>query len=374
MRRPSSSLEWGLMRLSELAAGRDNNFNLIRLIAAGAVVLGHSFVLSSGTVRSDPLWRLVGMEIGTVAVDVFFVISGFLVTASLLGRDSLVDFFWGRALRIFPGLWLMLLLCVFVLGVGMSTLSAAQYLADPRTYRYLLKCATLLGGVEFRLPGLFESNPYHGAVNGSLWSMPYEIKMYLGLALIWAGASLLNRRWRQRWLAAAAVLAVIAAVLHALLDGGQGGVWRNHFVWLAGMFASGAAAYLLRARIVLSTRLLFGGLALLGLGALLGGRVFLLSYLLTLPYLILYLAHVPGGRVRKFNRLGDYSYGLYIYSFPVQQLLLALLPGLSAAQLFATSASLALMLAAASWHGCERPALAHKPAMGLLTRRLWSGC
>lgn len=87
------------MRLSNFTQGKDNNFNLIRMIAALAVLVTHSFALAIGTQDAEPFRQSLGMTMGAIAVDVFFVTSGFLVTASLLTRQNTIEFIWARALE-----------------------------------------------------------------------------------------------------------------------------------------------------------------------------------------------------------------------------------------------------------------------------------
>ncbi len=101
------------MRLSNFTDGRDNNFSLIRIIAAFAVLITHSFALAIGTGEAEPFQKFLGMTMGTIAVDIFFITSGFLVTSSLLTRQSVIEFVWARVLRIYPALLVMLCLTVF---------------------------------------------------------------------------------------------------------------------------------------------------------------------------------------------------------------------------------------------------------------------
>ena len=180
------------MKLSNFTQGRDNNFNLIRIVAALAVLITHSFALAMGTSDAEPFRQSLGITMGEIAVDIFFIASGFLVTASLLTRQSVIEFVWARVLRIFPALLIMLILTVFGLGVFFTSLSFPSYISDSKTYIYLLKCATLIRGVDFTLPGVFDENPYNNMVNGSLWTMPYEIKMYVILLLIFVVSRVIN--------------------------------------------------------------------------------------------------------------------------------------------------------------------------------------
>ena len=123
------------MKLSDFTQGRDNNFNLIRIVAALAVLVTHSFALTVGSGNAEPLRASLGMTMGSIAVDVFFIASGFLVTASLLNRQSAIDFIWARVLRIFPALSVMLFLTVFGLGAFFTSLPAPSYFANPGTDR-----------------------------------------------------------------------------------------------------------------------------------------------------------------------------------------------------------------------------------------------
>ena len=173
------------MRLSDYAVGRDNNFNLIRLLAALSVIFSHSIAVLGLPGNCEVFFDRLGLSAGEMAVDVFFVASGFLVTGSLVNRGSLIAFLWARTLRIYPALWVMLALTVFVLAPALTTLPVADYLRAPGTYEYFWKCATLIGGVRYSLPGVFETMPLKGEFNGSLWTLPIELRMYLYLAAGW---------------------------------------------------------------------------------------------------------------------------------------------------------------------------------------------
>lgn len=352
------------MFLADLMHGRDNNFNLLRIVAASAVLVTHSFALSAGSGEAEPLRASLGLTMGTMAVDAFFVTSGFLVTASLLGRSGVLEYAWARVLRIFPALLVMLLLTVFVLGPAFTTEPLSAYFASGTTYKYLVKCATLVFGVTYALPGVFETNPWKGAVNGSLWSMPYEIRMYILLALAWIVTRALGRGEPKRTYGVVLALAALSSLMLVLAwQPGEGA-----FLKLFYMFAAGAAMHAWRQRIVMSHWAFAAGVAALLTGAFLGPTAFQCAYALVAPYVLMYLVYVPGGAVRRFNALGDYSYGVYIYAFPIQQGLLASLPGLGLAALIGLSGALTLACAWASWHFIERRALDAKAEVVQRTR------
>lgn len=345
--------------LSQACRGRDNNLNLIRFLAASAVLVSHSIVLVTGDPDREPLRRLFEMTPGTIAVDVFFVVSGFLVTNSLLKRQSLWEFARARLLRIWPALLVMCALLVFVLGPLCTSLSLSAYLGAAGTWTWLARCATLIAGVEYELPGVFTHNPYPEAVNGSLWTLPLEVRMYALLALLWLGTGLLFRDRLQRFRTGAVVAALAGTAL--LLGRHAFGMGVSHSLRLAALFFTGSAYCVLAGRIAL--RPWAGPLALLGIvGAGLSGSnaLFLPVYVLLLPYAVLWLAYVPRGFVRGFNRFGDYSYGMYIYAFPVQQCAVFLLPSIGIGAMVLVSMAVTLLLAIASWHLIEKTALARK--------------
>lgn len=347
--------------LSHYTQGRDNNFNLLRLVAASLVLMTHSFVLSTGRHETEPLWTSLGITWGSIAVDVFFVTSGFLVTGSLLYRRSLREFLAARMLRIYPALWVALGLTVVVVGLFFSTLDFGAFLSEKLTWKYLVRNATLLTNIVYVLPGAFADVPFKNAVNGSLWTMPEEVKMYLTLAGLWVLARL-ARVNPARWVAVACIALAMAGVAGSTILFAQGVSTMDFtLVGLGAMFFAGAALRILQDRVVVSHAAVIGlFIALLVFATLEHTTAFGVLYRLATPYLVLYLALVPAGRIRRFNVLGDYSYGLYIYAFPVQQALAHLWHGINPYEMMATSFIVTLLLATASWHLIEERALALK--------------
>ena len=357
------------MNLSHFVQGRDNNFNLIRIIAAVAVLVTHCFALAIGSGSAEPLRSSLGTTLGGLGVDIFFITSGFLVTGSLLTRQNAIEFFWARALRIYPALLVMVFLTVFVLGVFFTLQPLSTYFTERGTLVYLVKNSTLLAGVAYTLPGVFEAVPYKKAVNGSLWTMPYEIRMYLTLAAIWILASIAPKYRVRTFKLTVVALAAGAAVAylpgHFPLEGESG--WLQLFF----MFFVGAAFYVLKDYIPLSSP--FFVLCTIALAISSSEKhAFFVVYNLLVAYILFYLAYKPAGILRAYNRLGDYSYGVYIYAFPVQQSAAALIPGVSVAMMLAISLPISIAMAAISWHLIERRALDLKGAHADRLRRLAS--
>lgn len=355
------------MKLSSYSQGRDNNFNLIRIIAALAVLITHSFAVAIGSGDAEPFRGSLGMTMGSIAVDVFFITSGFLVTSSLLNRQSTIEFVWARVLRIFPALLAMLLLTVFALGVFFTSLPISAYLSLPMTYIYLAKGATLFMGVAYNLPGVFDSNPYKSAVNGSLWTMPHEVRMYAILTIVWIALRITPKLRLTAFQIIVVTFAFSAGIY--FLAGHFYFHSKSEFPKLFFMFFVGAAFYVLREYIVLSHWLFW--LFVIGLSVAISDKfVFFVVYVLAIGYILFYLAYVPSGVIRRYNQLGDYSYGVYIYAFPVQQAIAALIPGVSVPQMILLSAAITILLAILSWHLLEKRCLSLKAHYVKKTRKL----
>ncbi len=334
-------------RLSTLAHGRANNFQLIRLLAAVSVVLFHCYALTD-SLTAEPLWRLAPeFNFGVIGVGVFFVVSGFLVTQSWLAREDPRAFIVARVLRIYPALVAATLFSILLAGAS-STLPWGAFLFDQETLDYAWRVA-LGWRMEFKLPGAFVDNPFPEGVNGSLWTLPVELRLYVAVLL--AGLAGLIAR-RALWLC---VLTVLVTVI--VLEPGWFPIAPNNRMAreLALCFALGSAAWVVRDWIPVSLGAAAAVLALVVWNPAGLARGPLFAPLLA--YLVLVAAYHPRLQWPAFNRLGDYSYGVYVYSFPLQQLLMHHWRDLGPMALLALSLPATLAVAALSWHVLERPAL-----------------
>jgi peptidoglycan/LPS O-acetylase OafA/YrhL len=301
-----------------------------------------------------------------MAVDVFFVTSGFLVAGSLVNRGDVIAFLWARALRIYPALWAMLVLTVFALAPALTTLPLADYFASPKTHEYFVKCATLIGGVRYSLPGVFETMPLHGEFNGSLWTLPIELRLYCYLAAGWLVLALTPAIRLRAMSLAAPIAACVYLIL--ILRGRLFGAPFNAADTRIFMFLYGTTLYLWRDKVPVSPGILIAALACL-LIASVNQQAFFVVYAVCLAPLILHLAYLPKGRVRAFNDWGDCSYGVYIYAFPIQQTLAFLFPRMPLIAMIALSGAVTLGVAALSWTLIERRALKLKGDLAAATAR-----
>lgn len=344
--------------LSTYTISRDNNFNLVRFIAASLVLFSHSFALALGSRDAEPLKSVIGMTWGEIAVDVFFITSGFLITSSYFSRNNIIAFAWARMLRIYPALIVAILFCVFGVGALFTTYNLIEYLQNPQTYKYLVKNSILFFGIEYRLPGVFSDVPYKGAVNGSLWTLPYEVKMYAILAFMMVMISYVGR-WIKFISIKNTVLLVGVFSIGIHFFNHFEVVLSEMFVRLFSMFFVGAMFYVWRDKIYLSTKWILVLLSLLLVSSI-NKDIFFVIYCLTLPFLVFYASYVPSGRIRKFNNYGDYSYGMYIYAFPVQQSIAEILPNVTVQTMIGMSFFATFILSMLSWHIVEKKFLKMK--------------
>jgi peptidoglycan/LPS O-acetylase OafA/YrhL len=340
-----------------LVADDPNNFNLIRIAMALLVVWSHSFALYFGSEASEPVSRLMGgvFNAGNLAVYVFFIVSGFLITQSFDRSRSRWSYLKKRVARIYPGYMVATCVCAFlILPWYAHTVYTAGSAAKTLGWNLLLQN-------YFVDAGPFTANPYQ-ALNGSLWSIPYEFWCYLGVLFVGAAGLLSIRR---RALVVAAFAIVIAVHVWAEATGRKPG---GHFVgliigwpylWLKLLpcFMAGMLIYIYRKELPRSGWAVVGGLALMiaaGHSPLSFQDRLAVDAILFPPvvgYTTCYLAF--SRQLVEGARYGDFSYGTYLYAFPIQQLLKATM-ALGFSAFVVVSMLMSVIAGAASWHAVER--------------------
>jgi len=338
-----------------LPATRPHGFDLIRLIAAVLVIFGHAYPLT-GHVAPAAL----GNAPHTLGVKVFFVISGYLISGSWLSSPDPFRYLARRAARIMPGLIVVTLGATVVLGPVESTLPTLSYFSDPATPQYLWNIGLW---PVYELPGVFAGNPYPRAVNGSLWTIPVEVALYLAVPVMLAAWHFRS----ARPIIKIALIGLAATCFYiGLFASGPSPV-----IYGTPIFpALGLAAYFAMGLIVRLFSLGRGILAaaaagLLALVAFLfpdRGDICEGTLLVCLPVMIIWAGNAPLSWFGRVMAGADFSYGLYLFAFPTQQAVNALFGSpLTPLANVALSLPVISILAIASWYLVERPALRLRP-------------
>jgi peptidoglycan/LPS O-acetylase OafA/YrhL len=340
-----------------------NNLDAVRLSLAILVIFSHSFPLSLGYETSEPFFLLTRGQAtgGGIAVDLFFALSGFLITKSFLNSASVWTYLGKRVRRIYPGFVTAMLVCGLLIAPHVSARSPHGTAAG-RLLDFVWKTAVLR---EFGNGGAFPHNPMPGPINGSDWSISYEFWCYIGVAGLGCAGLLLRRGLVQAifWLSLAAKLSLDLtgwrpgdSVLGLIF--GYPPFWAR----LLPMYLSGVVFYLYRGYIPLSRKgaaISVVSLVLSGLLPHAWGIVFPVAG----TYLILWIAFNAMIPAQDFGKWGDFSYGTYLYAFPIQQLIVHIGDGpFNPYRLFALACPLSLLAGAASWYAIERPFLFRRRA------------
>ncbi|MCD1259527.1 acyltransferase [Paenibacillus athensensis] len=344
--------------LESVAVGRRNNYDIMRFIAAILVIYDHSYPLGAGIGGGDAIAVLTHgkWNSGALGVAIFFIISGFLITQSYERSKNIFIFAKARFLRIYPALIVAILLSAFVLGTLVTSLPTGEYLTNSQTYQYVK--ALLLYPMQWNLPGVFEGNVYKNSVNGSLWTIPFEVLCY-GIVAI---AGILGM---LRYKTFMVVLFSLTLFVYFFYDqiwpfGKQiFGLQVIDLCQLFCYFSAGMMMYIFRAYIPMNKYFAMFCVVILYLAANYGGlKEF---FIIFGSYLTLYVAYITIWKFAEFSRLGDFSYGMYIYAFPVQQAVTYYHGGSMSAPLnFLYSFFITLLLSVLSWHLIEKRALALK--------------
>jgi len=337
--------------LADVLQPERNSFGVIRLAMALAVLVSHSYFFVTGNPQNEPLVGITGHSLGEHAVQVFFFLSGVLVTQSYLKSGSVIDFFAARALRIFPGLIVCVLATALLLGPAVSAVGPVAYYADPMLWSYIVKTLALVTG-SAPLPATFQDLPAAGLVNMSLWTLKYEMLCYGVLGLAGVGGIFAPR---YRSVTIAAFAAFVAVVFIKSPSGDHEYTSLENVRYFALYFATGVLACLLKDVLVLN------GIAVAATGAvfaaLVGTAFGELACAVFLGYATLYVASFDLGLLRRMTHESDVSFGVYIYAAPIQQGLVWAFPELGPLGLTVLASMIVMPVALASWLAVEKPAL-----------------
>src|SRR5258706_3880537 len=335
------------MILSDVSKIRQrNNFDFLRFISSLFVIISHSYDLT-GHDDQELLMRVSRntYHFSSLGLICFFVISGYLVSQSLFSSSSVFNYAWKRFLRIVPALCGVILFSMLVIGPLFTTLGIAGYFLSPDTYTYLRNILFVLP-LQWELPGVFTGNPVK-AVNGSLWTLILEGRLYILIAL-------LNIVFFFKKKIILPVVFALLVIATPWFSDAFGPASPFPFYFVLYLFA-GVIAALYKKKLRYNKWLFLTALSIIILYCF-TDTVNPLTFI-AFPYLILYLAQLPS-RLHHFARYGDFSYGMFLYSFPIQQCIVHLTNGtISILLMIFLSMILTLPFAVLSWKWIESKAL-----------------
>jgi peptidoglycan/LPS O-acetylase OafA/YrhL len=305
-------------RLEE-TQGKPSGFDYLRLVLALSVICFHTILTSYGYDAQQAVllshWRPLTAGI----LPMFFALSGFLVAGSLERSKTLVTFVGLRVIRIVPALAGDVIISALILGPLLTTVPLGSYFTSSDFSAYFLN---LVGDIHYTLPGLFADNPCRNMVNGQLWTLPFELECYGLLVVIAMLGIVKNRKWLLYFVIAAYVGQVGKMFIEIYSPSGEIVTGRLHGRELVMIFIAGLFLYRFRDKIPLNRPLFISALvaSYLLLGIPFHGDRFLA---LPVAYVTVYLGLLNPPRNRVLLS-GDYSYGLFLYGFPIQQAIASL--------------------------------------------------
>ena len=324
-----------------------NNFDAIRIFAACMVLFSHHFAL---TAQTEPSFFKLH-TLGGMSVIAFFIISGYLVTSSWYNDSNFLRFAIRRVLRIWPALTLVVAVTAYGLGAWATDLPIKEYWLHRATFDYL---GNIWMKIHYQLPGVFNQNPYASGVNGSLWTIPLEVRCYTVLAVLG-----LLRLLKYKYV----FILLIAIYWIWFLKTSSADVTGSikYGRELSAYFLAGAALYIFQSYweqrpFVWACGLIFASTVLWVV------EWKYTAVLVGMPYLVIYFGTRSFPFFRRFGRWGDPSYGIYLIAFPIQQtVILRTWPTLGFWSTLFLALFITTTLAYASWHGIEKQALRFKP-------------
>lgn len=324
-----------------------NSFTVLRLLGAFLVLLSHSFDLLG---INEPLETIYGIKFSKIGLWIFFSISGYLISSSALHSKSIFSYIWKRFLRIFPALIIVTVLSIIVIGPIFTTLPIQEYLNNKDSFEYLSNI--LLYRNQYSLPGVFLKNIEGSAVNGSLWTLAYEFTFYLMASLLifipvycrkfWSALILIfmTSLYLVGWFKPLLTVPFFYLNVKAL---GEFGV-----LFSIGMICQTHKFHKLKPNVFQLISIAVFALLLL-----------IINSHLLLPFFapFIILIGLQKSVFSIIDKIGDISYGMYLYAFPIQQSIISINPMISPIVLLLTSTTLAACFGYLSWIFIEKPSL-----------------
>jgi peptidoglycan/LPS O-acetylase OafA/YrhL len=339
--------------------GRDNRFTLIRLALASAVLLEHAVIVTQGPLPPPPM-AINAWSISYAAVNGFFVLSGFLIANSLEHRADPFTYAASRILRLMPALVFLSAIAVFFVGPVATGLSQAAYWTAPQTWTYPFQVLAFLDTSQGPA-GIFPDHPWRGEFSATLWTLRYEVIAYIAAALLF----FTPLPWGR---VAALVYFAIANLAYLLIQTTwpEAPALFTSAARLSAAFTLGMVVYLWRERLPV---LPWAAIAALPLWLFLGEAPLAELFLnLAIGSLLFWVAFARFGGAPTWSAVPDWSYGIYIWHYPIMQLVLLAEPEADPWTVGAFTIPATAAIAAISWYWIEKPSLGQKSLLGALLR------
>ena len=329
--------------LGNFTDSRNNNLTAIRLIAALMVLFYHSFSLM--LLPDIQVLFIQKTQWGTMGVFIFLLISGFLITKSVENNNS-IKYFWSRILRIFPALIVLVLATIFILGPLVTKFTLGEYYSNPETWSYFKTLSLYV--IPIHLPGVFTNN-LNSMVNGPLWTLSYLFTFYLVVFVLAASKILRNKEL----ILGLFILSFVLCIFKASSSINTLNITFSNYITLFTYFSFGMVLYLHRDQIPIRLDIFLFVIILLIIASAYHGFSITLA-VFPVGYLIMFLAYSPSVNLRWLTKWGDFSYGFYIWAWPIQQTILNYFGKMNPWLLFLSSGIITYCIAALSWHLIEK--------------------
>jgi peptidoglycan/LPS O-acetylase OafA/YrhL len=331
-----------------------NNHNFLRLFAAICITFTHSFDLLKQS-DFEPLAAITYNKItfSFIGLCVFFSCSGYLIAKSACTSTSFKNYIWKRFLRIQPLLIIWCCIAVFVVGFLFTTLHTGQYFNNKHTWLYFRNAVPVFG-IQYTLPQVFSNNIAENGVNGSLWTLVIEERLYLLIALVFV----FKPYSKQIFVAFIGILNVIYCIHLVVYQAQLIPYFDTSPFYYSLVFLNSSLLYF--TQIVFSKKIswLFIANGFVVFFSIFFSRFQFLQPIF-IPIFIIGFANLKG-LTNYVGKYGDFTYGIYLFSFPVQQILIAVFNIHNSYCLFACTMVIVLPISIISWFLFEKKMLSLK--------------
>lgn len=335
---------------------KNNNFDFLRFLFALLVVISHSYPLSGSSESSQWIFQVTNGQIALAQIGLsgFFIISGYFIFQSLKRSNSIIDYFKKRFLRLFPALIVVLFLTMVLAPFVYN--SETPFFQNAEVYTYFPNNLSLYH-LQPSIKGIFDTNSYH-AINGSLWTIRYEFSLYIALSLLFFFR---KQKWVLFSLISFAFLlfyTIYNFYLTRFSSSTLFGIQGYHLLNLGTFFIAGSLLSSMQFERLKYKKLILGVVLFILLLSLFLNEYNSVKHII-LPIIIMLIGFMPLPFISTFGKFGDMSYGIYIYSFPIQQTLMYFFK-MNTYTLMFTSVLLSISFGFLSWHWIEKRALKYK--------------